>query len=226
MINNFEVGNRIKYLRKENNWSQEELAENLSIKRQTVSSWEDGRITFRTDKLIEICNLFQCDMGFVLGEYDCKTRAATDICEHTGLFEQSVNTLIMLSADYFEPENWEETEEKLFANRKYHQKLAAGATGNDIIPPGLNSAELEQYNKHEQNKISKNILKIINLILSNERGIDFLQTLSEYFNLGNYHYATMDTGEHIDGEKIKNVHLLDMAFKVEALRKEFEKGGE
>lgn len=36
------LGDKIVKLRKQNGWSQEELAERLGISRQSVSKWESG----------------------------------------------------------------------------------------------------------------------------------------------------------------------------------------
>lgn len=36
------LADKIIQLRKQNGWSQEELAENLGISRQSVSKWESG----------------------------------------------------------------------------------------------------------------------------------------------------------------------------------------
>ena len=36
------LGDKIMNLRKQNNWSQEDLAEKLGISRQSVSKWESG----------------------------------------------------------------------------------------------------------------------------------------------------------------------------------------
>lgn len=36
------LGDKITKLRKQNGWSQEELAEKLGISRQSVSKWESG----------------------------------------------------------------------------------------------------------------------------------------------------------------------------------------
>lgn len=98
MINNIVIGERIKNLRKEKGWTQDKLAERLSKKRQTISAWEDGRITLTVDKLIEICNLFECDMGYILGEHDTKKRITADIQEVIGLSEEAI-ALLMLCVD-------------------------------------------------------------------------------------------------------------------------------
>ncbi len=36
------LAEKVQALRKKNNWSQEELAEQLNISRQSVSKWESG----------------------------------------------------------------------------------------------------------------------------------------------------------------------------------------
>ena len=46
-------------LRKENGWSQEDLAENLDVSRQAISRWENG--TALPDARI-FCNLANCSM--------------------------------------------------------------------------------------------------------------------------------------------------------------------
>ena len=45
-------------LRKENAWSQEELAEKLNVTRQTISKWELGQTTPDMDNLTKIAELF------------------------------------------------------------------------------------------------------------------------------------------------------------------------
>lgn len=49
---------KLMQLRKERGWSQEELAEQLDVTRQTVSKWELGATTPEMDKLVNISHLF------------------------------------------------------------------------------------------------------------------------------------------------------------------------
>ena len=44
-------------LRKENNLSQEQLADRLGVSRQAVSKWESGSSYPDMDKMIQICNI-------------------------------------------------------------------------------------------------------------------------------------------------------------------------
>lgn len=53
-------------LRKIKNMSQEQLAEKLEVSRQAVSKWESGSGYPETEKLITICEIFDCSMDNLL----------------------------------------------------------------------------------------------------------------------------------------------------------------
>lgn len=59
-------GNNIVYFRKKLNITQEELAERLDVSRQTVSKWENDIAFPETEKLVEVCNLFDCSIDLLL----------------------------------------------------------------------------------------------------------------------------------------------------------------
>ncbi len=56
----------LQILRKMKNMSQEQLAERLDISRQAVSKWESGNGYPETDKLISICEIFNCSMDEII----------------------------------------------------------------------------------------------------------------------------------------------------------------
>ncbi len=60
--------NNIKAIRKENNLSQEQLAEKLGVSRQSVSKWEQGQSYPEMDKILLICKLFDCDIGELISD--------------------------------------------------------------------------------------------------------------------------------------------------------------
>ncbi len=60
--------NNIKAIRKENNLSQEQLAEKLGVSRQSVSKWESGQSYPEMDKILLICKLFNCDIGELMND--------------------------------------------------------------------------------------------------------------------------------------------------------------
>jgi len=89
---------RIKAERNAADLSMEELAERVNVSRNTIAVWEKqgkdkgGRIPQLSD-LLNMCNVFKCELGYLLGEHDCKTRTATDVKAKTGLNDETVNTL-------------------------------------------------------------------------------------------------------------------------------------
>lgn len=95
MANNINViGERLKEARKSMGYSLEYVAEACDIQQyQTVSKWESGNTTPKLEKLLTLCELYGCDLGYFIGEYDCKTRKNTDIKAETGLSEASINQL-------------------------------------------------------------------------------------------------------------------------------------
>ncbi len=60
--------NNIKAIRKENNLSQEQLAEKLGVSRQSVSKWESSQSYPEMDKILLICKLFDCDIGELMND--------------------------------------------------------------------------------------------------------------------------------------------------------------
>lgn len=61
-------GEKLSKLRKDNNYTQEQLAEILNVSRQSVSKWESDIAYPETDKLIEIGRMFDCSMDYLLKE--------------------------------------------------------------------------------------------------------------------------------------------------------------
>lgn len=74
------LGEKITKQRKELNYTQEQLAEILNVSRQSISKWESDISYPETDKLIELGNLFDCSMDYLLKD---------DITEKTGVKESN-----------------------------------------------------------------------------------------------------------------------------------------
>ena len=60
------TGEKIAKLRKENNYTQEQLADYLGVSRQSVSKWESDIAYPETDKLIKMGKMFDCSMDYLL----------------------------------------------------------------------------------------------------------------------------------------------------------------
>ncbi|HEM6217070.1 TPA: helix-turn-helix transcriptional regulator [Streptococcus suis] len=71
--------NKLRQLRKENNYSQEDIAKAVNISVKTVSRWENGETTIKKDKAQELADHFGVSVGYLLGftpyskQYDDET---------------------------------------------------------------------------------------------------------------------------------------------------------
>ena len=62
------LSDNLKIIRKDNNLSQEQLAEKLGVSRQAVSKWESGQSYPEMDKMLLICKLFNYDIDELMNE--------------------------------------------------------------------------------------------------------------------------------------------------------------
>ena len=60
------LAEKIALLRKKNNYSQEDLANELGISRQSVSKWESGNSIPDLDKIIKMSSLFGVSTDYLL----------------------------------------------------------------------------------------------------------------------------------------------------------------
>ena len=73
-------GKNLQILRKMTNMTQEELAEKMKVSRQTISKWEIGSILPEVEKLVELCEMFNCSIDQLLrGNMDYSNEAYSDI---------------------------------------------------------------------------------------------------------------------------------------------------
>ncbi|KIN80923.1 helix-turn-helix domain-containing protein [Clostridium botulinum] len=60
-------GDRLKELREEKDFTQEELGKFLNVSRQAVSSYEKGENEPTIDALVKIANIFNVSLDYLLG---------------------------------------------------------------------------------------------------------------------------------------------------------------
>lgn len=59
--------NRIRELRLRNGWRQEDLAQKLNTKRQTVARYETGVRGVDVETVLQLCDVFSCTADYLLG---------------------------------------------------------------------------------------------------------------------------------------------------------------
>lgn len=68
------LGNKLAKLRKEHNYTQEQLADILQVSRQAVSKWESDMTYPETEKLLKLGALYQCSMDYLLKDEANETK--------------------------------------------------------------------------------------------------------------------------------------------------------
>lgn len=122
------IKERIKKARSDINMTQEQLAKRMGYERETVTAWESGKNTPKLDALVRLCDILQCDLGFLLGEYKEKRREVADACAVTGLSESAVKRLYQL---HHAP------------HTASHQELGVSAKGYTVSNVGVLSKLIE-----------------------------------------------------------------------------------
>ena len=60
------ISDKIQILRRDKEWSQDELAEKLNVSRQSVSKWESGKALPDSEKILAMAKLFDVSTDFLL----------------------------------------------------------------------------------------------------------------------------------------------------------------
>lgn len=64
------TGEKLQNLRKKNNYTQEDLANIMSVSRQSISKWESDAAFPETEKIITLAKLYNCSIDYLLKEDD------------------------------------------------------------------------------------------------------------------------------------------------------------
>lgn len=101
------IGERIKTERKEKNWTQEKLIKKISpyypVGRNTLSDIENGTCSnISLNLFATLCKkeIFDCDIGYLLCEYDEKHHVIADIKETTGLETDVINIILNMKNSF------------------------------------------------------------------------------------------------------------------------------
>lgn len=68
----------LQFLRRQKDITQEQLAEQLEVSRQSVSKWESGQSYPEMEKLLQICSMFHCNMDTLM-QGDVKKTFSEDV---------------------------------------------------------------------------------------------------------------------------------------------------
>lgn len=71
-------GDKLSKLRKENNITQEQLADYLNVSRQSISKWESDSAYPETDKIIRMAELFKCTTDYLLRDSETEKQRSDE----------------------------------------------------------------------------------------------------------------------------------------------------
>ena len=80
-MNQMKIGAFLKELRKENNLTQEQLAEKLGVTQRSVSRWENGNTLPDISLLIELADYYDVDLHELLNDERKSTEMNEDLKE-------------------------------------------------------------------------------------------------------------------------------------------------
>lgn len=102
------LGEKLKYLRKQHNWTQEQLAQHLNISRSQISKWENGELLPDVQSLEKLSNLYEVSVDFLIGKHTTKE----ELLREMNLLYQTdhIDEKMLNIIDYFKQNpNMEET---------------------------------------------------------------------------------------------------------------------
>ena len=114
------LGEKLSKLRKEYNYTQDQLAGILGVTRQSISKWESDITYPETDKLIKMGKLFECSMDYLLND---------DVTEKRGLDAKKESFWDGFKKQFYE----RKSEKMIFGMPLYH----IGKNANGFFAVGL-----------------------------------------------------------------------------------------
>lgn len=90
---------RFKYLRQSKGLNQVQLGENLGVKKQTISNWENDNIMPSTEMLEKIATFFQVSTDYLLGRENVSMEGVLTM-DITGLKPQQVEHIRAIVEDF------------------------------------------------------------------------------------------------------------------------------
>lgn len=179
--------NRIKQLRTERGWTQEELGEKLNVKRAAISKYESGRIPLTDDTIKKLVTIFDKSSDYILGLNNNEKDITIESFK-----EKNLNSNLCFftkddaSVDNYFPLKLNFLREKKDISKEYLAEYLAYWTGDDI-----NADDIEAFEKGY--KVPSNSV---------------LKKLSEFFNVPFYIVSNNNESFDIDKQITKLITLL------------------
>lgn len=112
--NTEKIGKTIESERKKLGYSQERLGKELGVVGKQISNYERGKTLPPTDVFFKMCDIFNCELGYLLGERDYLkgTKIKTLVSQETGLNIEALNVIKTITGTERSCINWGYESEK------------------------------------------------------------------------------------------------------------------
>lgn len=105
-------------------YTQDNMAEHLELfSRQAYANIENGSSKIQLKHIIKLCEIFDCDIGYLFGDYPTKRKVSADVQEITGLSEAAIEYLLKTKQTYdsakLEYDKADKNDDKLSAENKF-----------------------------------------------------------------------------------------------------------
>lgn len=137
-----EIGKRIKNLREKNGLTQQQLAKELHVKRETVNLWENGFRDLKTGYTIALAEYFKVDCDYLLRGISAKHAPLHEI---TLLSESALDSLYQIG--HSEPEVFEPLNEFFKNGKLFYQVFGGIATAARGIGDKYLVYDTDDYDK-------------------------------------------------------------------------------
>lgn len=87
------LGANITEMRNNLGITQDRLSDLLKVSRKTVSNWETGDKRPSLDNLSALCDVFHCDIEYLLGKRDFPTKEIEVVCTYTGMSQKTIKKI-------------------------------------------------------------------------------------------------------------------------------------
>ena len=114
MYDREKISEKIKEKRKECRLSQNSLGKKIHVSGKQISNYENGKLSPPIDVLFRLCDVFNCELGYLLGEetYSVGTQLDTAIENKTGLKKETIDTIVKITGTERKCLEWGHQSEK------------------------------------------------------------------------------------------------------------------
>lgn len=93
------TGKIIREERKKKGLTQEALGKKVGVRGKQISNYEQGKLFPKDAVLSKMCEIFDCEWGYLLGEtdYSDKTKLRTEIFNNTGLGAAAISNILKIT---------------------------------------------------------------------------------------------------------------------------------